>query len=650
MAYPVNVLAGDSLCRIARRNGFSNCGTIRGEPANVGLLDRPLVPGQDQVMIPQIQDRWIPFFESIATGRRWVYNLAQAPRQAITVRFVRTGAGAPANGDAIQDLGISRFPTGHVDIDKANAFPDDQQRGYDAGAFADPNAFNVEVVDPNVGVGGGNVTVYLEALEPIYPLAMPIAYRRFPAGNVRDARSLSVTLEPIGHLAQHRRRSCYLRLVVDPYDQQRLPNQTVLVSDRVEDGDEDLEILDQSIRATYEDATCNRAVGERCILARAEIPLRRGQEVDVTARILRANRTGVVGTDANGQGDDGIITRETLRHRVYLNARRVWAQNEIAFDLSTLETVDAPSEMLTVSEPDGASSSGLNAGGQIAGVVQLDVDVHVFNGQDQNHQIGPLQIQNGRTPLQTAQDLAQLLNQVHNLTATVSANPAVQAYPAGSVDVLLSYPGAWVGISNLTADPLQDAQQKVHRVAVDPQQFAVRAGVSTAYAGSPMQRALFKAFQTNHQGINLFVVQQLTGVNAIAHTMNAQAYMLQAHRPIQAIRNCIVLSLEVVQQDLTRKPYTLAHEMGHALSDNAEHCRGDDDFESLMLAGTTDIASHAGDQTKRVSSVNDDWYLVVDQGQVDMADNHVHTMGIRDVNMNMPARIANNQAIQFQQR
>jgi hypothetical protein len=234
----------------------------------------------------------------------------------------------------------------------------------------------------------------------------------------------------------------------------------------------------------------------------------------------------------------------------------------------------------------------------------------------------------------------------------VSVNPAVRGHAAGSVDVVLSFPNAWVSVQGLTVSVSQDSAQKVTVVSIDPRALAVRAGISDAYAGGPMQRALFKAFPTAPQSLDLYVVERIAGINAIAHTLNAQRYMLAAHRAPNAVRNCLVLSREVVQDDLTQKPYTLAHEIGHALSDNAEHLLANDDFEGLMRAGTSNQASVNGDQTKRISSVADDWYVVVDQGNLDVADPNIVTMGLRQQNYDMPTRIAQegHQAVTFTNR
>ncbi|MCB1036191.1 MAG: hypothetical protein KDD47_20375, partial [Acidobacteria bacterium] len=430
MAYVVLSVAGDTLCSIARREGFSNCGTLRTTGANAGLLNGVLPPGS-AVTIPQARGGWV--YTKIAMGRRWTvrWRWPVAAPQAKVVRFVRTGPTPPANGDAIANLRISRYITSSADGNGNDDWVDHTHRTYDLASYTDSDAFNVEVVDPDRA--GQTCVVRLEALRPTYAAGVLNGHQRFPAGAQRNARSLEVTLDPVaGDNTRH--RSCYIRLVVDQHDKGVRPLQTLLVSDMVVAGDPEVEILDQDVRLLYEDPQCPRPAGDRCVMAQAEIPLRRGRSVRLVPRILRANRSGVVGTVGNGQGDDGVITRQELTDRIQQNVRRIWAQEEITFTMAPVETVDMPSDMLTVSDPEGAVSSGVNAGGVMPGVVgfTLTVELHAGGGPV-NHDVGPYQVPAANTTQQTANALAGLVNALHvaNLVTAVSQNPAIDGHAAG---------------------------------------------------------------------------------------------------------------------------------------------------------------------------------------------------------------------------
>ncbi|QSQ19130.1 hypothetical protein JY651_27690 [Pyxidicoccus parkwayensis] len=589
MSYVVQAQNGDTLCSVARRHGYSNCGTLRSQQANAGLLDRPLVLG-DNVTIPQAWNGWV--YPSIAMGRRWTVRWAwpvAVPPQA-TVRIVRKAAAAPTAVNVLANIGISRFVTRSVTANGANDWCDHNQHDFDAGSNGDPCTFSIEVNDASAA--GPNVTVLLEALQPTYsPLRAVTGHQRFAAGAVRNARSLSVTTRHLGALPPGRFWSSELRLVTHRLDKQLRPQQTLLVTDLFADDGTgtDIEILDQNIRATYEDANCPRAVGERCIKARHEIPLRRGQSVAIEGFVVRGVADGT-------NNDNGLVNRQDLINRVRVHCKRIYAQEELTFTINAVTTVDPPSDMLTVSEPDGANATGTNAGGVVQGQVGFTLTYTPFHGLAVVHNLGPFAIPAHNTPMQTANTLVTALNLLANIQAQASQNAPENGAAAGSVDIVITANNGTAAISNLTAANLQDQTQPVERVqfdvnAVDDEQPAS----SLRKGGPPMRRQLFKSQATAPDRISIFVVREARGglTTSSLHYLSARGLGVDA-----AVRNCLTMKYQNVDGELTERIPTLPHEIGHALTD-ADHVDFNVDNQSLMHPGQT--ITHQWYDTRRIS-------------------------------------------------
>lgn len=590
MAYIVNAQAGDTLCSIARANGYSNCDTVRSHAANAGLLTRPLVAG-DQVTIPGFRDTWV--YSKIATGRRWTVVCCYPPAApvAATIQLVRKTAAAPAPVAALANIGISRFGPDAITPDDVNDWCDHNQRDFNALSSGDPCTFSIEVNDP--AATAGTVSVYLEALQPLYPA--PLAHQRFAPGARRNERTLWVTAQHLGALPAGRFWSCELRLVTWPIDKALRGNQTLLVSDLHDSQGVDIEILDQNIRAVYEDASCPNPQGTRCIKAWHEIPLRRGNSVTLDGFIMR--------TVADGTNqDNGLVTQAAYRARVRVNCRRIYAQEELSFTFGGLRTIDPPSDMLVVAEGDAVQPNGANAQGDngqgVQGVVGFTLTYTPFAGVAQVHAIGPIDIPAGSTPAQTAALLVQALTvpPLANIGAVASPNPPDAGTVQGSVDILITAANGMAHISALTADAAQDANQKVQSVrfnvgAVDDDQGAsvLRKG------GPPMRRQLFKSHATNPQHISIFVVAENRGglTTMAMHPLTATGLNTDP-----AVSNCLTMNFNNMSDDLAYAPLTLPHEIGHALSD-ADHVPFNVDNKSLMHPGQ--MMSTDGYATSRIS-------------------------------------------------
>lgn len=603
MSYVVQAQAGDCLCTIARRHGFSNCGTLRTQAANAGLLGRPLQVG-DNVTIPQAWNGWV--YPGIATGRRWTVRWAWpvAVPQAAQVRIVRKTAVAPAAAQVQANLGVSRFITRSASANGADDWSTAAQRDYHAGSNGDPNTFSVQVDDPNAA--GNQVSVYLEALKPTYDVHRQVTGHVRFQGQQRASRRLVVTCEHLGALAAGRFWSCELRLVVDAADRAQRAGQTLLVSDLFDGAGagEDIEILDQNVRAVYEYAACPEAVGDRCIVAWHELPLRRGRSVAVEAFVLRQTPDG-------SDQDNGLVTQAAVDGRIRRNCRRVYAQEELTFTLASLTTVDPPCDMLTIADPAGDLASGHRQADLVAGRVGFRITIDPFDhGPAVQHVVAPILVQANDTPLQTAQALAAAIGNIGHLNAVASGNAAECGQALGSADVVIHCDNGHASLDQLTQDADQDSAQKVaiarfNVLAVDDEQAAseMRKG------GPPMRRQLFKSFVTQPTRISVFVVREARGGLTTASLWQVQP------RVDALVRNCISMNAGNVDPDLDHIYLTLAHEMGHALTD-ADHVPMDPALEGSLMNAGQQLNGQWYDN-KRISGPgigNHSYEIVSDQG------------------------------------
>jgi len=609
MAYTVTAQNGDTLCVIAKREGFGSCTTLRSHRNNRQLLDRPLHQG-DTVTIPQPLDTRGAkfFFATFALFRRSVLvcALPQGDPQPKQVRFVRTGSDNPSDDDEIDDIGISTLQTNYADFEGARghvwAGHGPRYRDYNADAFADPNCFNIDVVDPDFL--GNEVEVRLEAMMPVYDgLGGVDRHERFPEEH-REAPSRSLDVQLSRNPRNRQRfRSCYLRAVVDTADQRARPMQTILVTDLLDDldvGDEhsEVKILDQNLRATYFDPGCTNDGDDRCIAAQIAIPFQRGRDVEVNVWILRQEPNGqtLSWPDEDDDGS-GMVSFDDVVKRIHRNCRRIFAQQKISFKISLLEIVDPPSNMIAVADPGGSPASGQNDDGNARGKIGFTLHFRRFDDEGQDDApIGPMNVNQGQTPEQTANQIKDAINEQEfdGLTVEVSVNPTIPDYNAGytagrsSADVILKYTHGRVTISHLTQATLQDADQKVVVVDIDINNiFIIRNQASNSFVGGGMQRNLFKSFDTDERNINLFVVNGITDkqdpvglqdANILGLATSKHLRLPPQYRAIPAMANCIVIdgsdnenSGYCITGNCNRQYVILAHEFGHVLFDNLGH-------------------------------------------------------------------------------
>lgn len=576
MTERVNVQAEETWCSIAVAAGFINCRGLRAFPANAAFANRQLVPG-DVVIVPDLVLRG----ESGATERRHFFRRRAGPIAAI--RFVHGSRHLTfANDLTLNELNVSNYVTNLAGTTGAAAFPNDTVRTFEANADADEDAFKVEVLDTRTP--NRNLNVRLEALRPTYDaLGIALTGHTEFVGADLAARTLNVVASKQG--GTRRFRSCYLRLVVDTVDQAALPRQTLLVTDMVASGNRRVEILDHDVRATYELDTCPSV--PRC-LVRATVQVGRGRTVNLAVRVLRAVPTGIVETIPGGPGDNGVVTLDQIKRRIEIFCRRHWAQAHVRFNFSRLETVDLPSNMITVADATGSLASGTNPAGTGPGQVGFTIRVQRFGGaaNPPPQVVPPLNVPAGSTPLQTANLIKAAIDALPGLSAVVRDNPPEVDDLVGSEDVLIfsgDIPPGRITVTNLSAIANQDSTQLV---AVSNLSLIMqrRNFFNDYHVGHPEQRNLYKMLDTGDQVIDIFVLSSMPGLAGL--TVPEQNHLNANRRLVSGMMNTIVLARTAAdgpQADGSfSNPYALAHEIGHALLDDGLHA---DNLQELMQGG-----------------------------------------------------------------
>lgn len=617
MPKTVTASAGETLCQIASENGFADCNRLRAEAANSGLLARELRAG-DRVFVPDVN----PGVDNAPTET--VSRFVRRGRPFAAIRFVHGSRNQPFESDpSLRELNISNFVTTLAGADGTAAFVDHNQKGFDADAHEDEDAFKIEVLDVRTSLNDLNVTI--EPLRPILVAGRLDHHDPFPAAE-RTRRSLTTQVTRRG--TTRRFRSCYLRLVVDDIDRAARPLQTVLTTDFVPT-DREMEILDQDIRAEYVLDRCPAPAAQRCRVSRTA-PIRRGGVVRVAVRVCRATASGIVERVVGGPADNGVIGLADIRRRFDTFCRRHWAQSHVRYRFERLETVDLPNNMLTVADATGNLSAGVRAsGGGVRGQVSFRVNVQRFGGQpNATHNVGPIQIAAGRRPKATADAIAAAISALPSLTGEASLNPTEAGDPRGSADVIIRDAlGGRVTITNLTALPDQDRDQIVQAINVTLT-VPFRNSGRDYHVGHPEQRALVKFYNSASDRIlDITVVRTVPGVRGF--TVPELNSLREDRRTTTGVRNSIIMPT-ISTDSTTANPFSLPHEIGHILNDDGLHATVNSE---LMRSGTSGSSTVVTDSKRiwgRSITVNN-WEL--------QSMNADGTIGSRDSRLNAVARI-----------
>ena len=573
---------GDTLCGIAMDQGFLNCDPLRADPANSAFLTRAL-KASDAVTVPDLTTKTTP----TATTKIHTFLKKNAP--PVSIRFVHGSQNKHYLDDsAVTTLNVSNYETDSGGLQGDKQFPGGF--GFDKRGDDDVDTFKVEVVDPSAG---GTITVLLEALRPIlkpdgsidrhdtFAGVADLADRQLPALECQQVASGNVAF-----------RSRYLRVVVDDID--LVSGHVMAVKDMVDTGDPLVEILDQNVRATYTVKACNAAANKCQVSVTAELD--RGLKMDLAVRVMRATPTGVVETTVGGAGDDGIVKLADMQKRIQKWVRRCWAQAHIRPTIVTLQTMDLPSDMFTISDATGLPAKGNSPGTTAPGVIGFTISVQRFGkSPDTVHPVAPITVPAGSTPSQTAALIKQQIDALPGLSATSSPNSPEHGDPDGSCDLMIRDAASGrITITNVTADASQDEDQNIAAVALT-MTVNFRNGDNDYHVGHPEQRTLVKALDTPGDVVlDIQVVDVIPGLRGF--TVPERKSFHADRQPVSGVKNSIIME-KLSSDSSATNPFSLPHEIGHILTDEGLHSRV---TTELMTGSGTDATSSGVTDSKRI--------------------------------------------------
>jgi hypothetical protein len=532
--------SGDTLCGLAIDAGFVDCAPLRAEAANSALLAGPLKTG-DLVTIPDLAPKDV----SKATEKRHRFIKKNAP--PVAIRFVHGSPDKKYFDDfTLTILNVSNFVTNTGGNDGSKKFP--AGFGFNANGHADVDAFKVEVADP---AAGGSVTVLLEALKPagLNPDGTP---RHIPITGVADAaqrkiEALECPKVSPGHVAF---RSRYMRLVVDGDDFTAAPGQTLLTTDLVDGGEEDVEVLDQKVRATYVVQRCPGTGGKKCEVT-AELDVGEDEKrVKVAVHILQDPVTNVP-----------VATPDQVRKRSLQFVRQLYAQGNMSLKLiAPIRQIPAPANMFAIA----------NGNGQVAvGGQSISVRVQIDATFDQT--IGLTTVA-GEQPSQTADRLANAITDALSKATppvvarvTPTTNPPLVGQAIGSADVIVGDPlTQTVRLTVLTSNDIGHPVQVGRIVSTTIPDFAA----AEAHVGTIEERVLIKNYDTGTDRVDIFVVGALVGALGEAFTPRLTAAV--TGQPIKEVANSALVFAATVSS-ANNFHTTIPHEIGHLLMDQGAH-------------------------------------------------------------------------------
>jgi hypothetical protein len=529
---------GDTLCGIAIDAGFLDCTRLRAEAPNSALRAAPLKAG-DQVTVPDIAPKDV----SKATEKRHRFIKKNSP--PVSIRFVHGSPDKKYFEDfTLTILNVSNFVTNGGGTDGSKNFP--TGFGFNPNGHADVDAFKIEVADPGAG---GSVNVLLEALKPagLNPDGSP---RHIPITGVADAAQRKINAlvcqkVSSGHVGY---RSRYMRLVVDGDDFAAVPGQTLLTTDLVDGGEEDVEILDQKVRATYVVDRCPGTGGKKCAVI-AELEVGEDEKrVKVAVHILRDPITSVP-----------VATADQVRKRCLQFVRQLYAQANMSVKLiAAIREIPAPANMFAI-----ADGNGLVA----VGAQSISVRVQIDATFDQT--IGITTVA-GEQPSQTADRLADAIRDalskavppiLANVTPTL--NPPLVGQAIGSADVIVGDPlTQTVRLTVLTSGDIGHPVQVGRIVTTAINDFVG----ADAHVGKIQERVLIKNYDTGSDRVDLFIVGTLVTALGEAFTPNLTAAV--TGQPITEVVNSALVFAATVSS-ANNFHTTIPHECGHLLMDEA---------------------------------------------------------------------------------
>jgi hypothetical protein len=494
-----------------------------------------------------------------------------------TIRFVHGSPNLPYDQDpTLNVLNVSNYRTTHAGANRNSAWVDHNHRQFDANAHADPDTFKVEVHDPKAS---GPLTVELDAMQPVYDAAgVHTGQYRFFAGNratantERNRRSLNVQCDRQG--SSRRFRSCYLRLVTDDADKAARPQQTLLVTDMHDQGDTQVEILDQRVVARYYLPNCNAPAGQQRCFVWEEIAIGTDRKrLQVAVHVLR-----------DAVGGTPVVTTAEAERRIKTWFRRVYAQASISPQLAQpVREVDPAENLVSIS-----NDSGLKAAGDGA------MGFRINAGPD-SQTIGPINPPRNQSPIATANALAALVRAP--FVARVTQNPPRFVDAVGSADIVITHTGGTpVTIDNPVST---DSRQTLTIGRVNPASLQSWDG-NNWLVGSIQQRTALKNYDTGHDRIDIVVATVLSS-GSRGEAMMSGHRIDPARRAIDEIKWSAFVNADSMagnDDDFVNLP----HECGHVLLELIHATGPLSQFELMMGRGTTYL--NAVDASKRITDGN----------------------------------------------
>lgn len=550
MSETVRAQDGDTLCKLAIAAGFPNCEPLRNEAANSDYLNRPLSSG-DEVTIPDIEEEE----DDGDTEAEHVFEELGVPEPEI--RFVHGSRDQPfREDDSLTFLNVSNYVTNKAGTNGTEAMP--TTYGFNAHAHADPDTFKIEVIDP--GAGSDTVDVNLEALKPIYAADGNVErHENFAAGDPNvNMRQITVTCEKVSPTNQVRFRSRYMRLVVDDEDFNALSanSQTLLTTDMADGNNganDQIEILDQRVRATYELRNCLAGAGQRKCTIVAELPI--GEDRLLIRFVFHIFRT------APGAGAVGATTEQMVRKRCLKWNRRVYAQANMSATLVDFEVdfVDPPPDnMLVICNDNGRAASGVNAAGRPA---SLTFNLGAFGAAAPGPEVN-VALAAGATPSQVGAAVIAALPVGYSGQAF--DNPRAFNAPNKSCDVIITKDdGTRVMITNETTDDTQ-LSGDIQIARVDINAVESRAPFNRILLGTIGYRRILRTIDSDDDRMDCCIVGGFDRAGLLGRAFIPGTDVGADYQSTAPLRWAMILKPDVVDgsDDFA---FVCAHEAGHVL-------------------------------------------------------------------------------------
>lgn len=576
MADPQVITAqdGDTLCTLGIAAGFKDCQPLRA--ANPTLVNRPLVAG-DSVTIPAINAATHPR----PTDAKHPF---QRTARRVAIRFVHGSKNTTFAQDLEKtELNISNYITdkaGNPDGDKD--FPNETVNVFNADADQDVDTFKIEVLDTQPT--GNPLKVELQPLRPVYSAADPsgktvTGHVEFPPSE--KARRGLLFLDAFKQSNTRRFRTCYLRLVTDDADNKgavgaQAPNgfppatanngrirQTILATDMVDEGDSQVQILDQVVQAKYTLADCPGS--PKCSVAKTATIGTDRKRLRIAVHILR--RT---------PGGPPVATIAEADRRVNRWLRRIFAQAAISPKLAQpTREVDPVANLIAVSDP-GSNNATPNAGGLAASGLTTAgaASQHQFRISAPGRApqlIGPITpalAGVGFPALLSAGFLAALVKDPY--TASVSLNPARFNDTHGSVDILIKEKsGLPVTIDQLPSPAQADTIQTLTLGSANPLPVPLQGWDGNNFlAGSIQQRVILKNYDSGDDRVDIFIIDtHVSGDRGEAMMSGDEVF--PTGPAISGVKYSVFMIRDAIRNpgNPDNDPLVLAHEITHVTAE-----------------------------------------------------------------------------------